>query len=513
MLSGKRQKTTPDTREQDIQALLHELQVYHLELEVQNEELYRSQEELEQERMRFKRLFDLAPVGYFILSNVCVILECNDTGLGMLDVGRARTIGKRFTHFLEKNESDSFYHFIRKVITTQKSQTVQLKIFSGNDTFLHAQVEGTAITDPATGEMQCYLAVVDITEKINAAMQQREMKERMEMALAASSTGTWGINMRSKAVEVDDFAKVILGLAAGKFDGKYKSFINLVHPGDRDKVDEQLQRAMHNEKDVSIEFRIQADDKLRHVEARAHMMSEYTSGPYFAGTVTDITERKMLEDETIKMRMNQQREILKAVFDTQENERKRISIALHDSVGQLLYATKISLDLDGTVTDPFPQIKKASQLLDNAIKETRDISFQLIPSILNDFGLEAAVDEMIKRVSTPTLKISFTYTGIDPRFEASAEIFIFRILQELVNNIMKHSKATEASIELYKNRNRLFIRVSDNGIGFNSKDEAQRNGTGIYSIRNRVSLYNGSLSIESGEGKGTQVTVILDDLK
>lgn len=511
ILAGNDHRKNDKTAHPEVERLLHELQVYQLELELQNEELRRAQEEVENERMRFKSHYELAPAGYFILNTLCVVDDCNNTGLAMVGQDRVRMIGWRFISFLVKGDSDLFYQFIHRLNTTGKKQSVQLKMIS-KDSFFYAQVEGAAIIEPISGETKYYIAVVDITDKINAELRQRESKERLEMALAALSTGTWRMHREEKTVELDKFAMEILGTGQEDFAGHYKGLISLVHSEDSSDLDAQLGEAISSQKEIVTEFRVRVAGKIRQVELRGHKLSDYFGVNYFGGTVMDITERRMLEAQATLMRMNQQKDILKAVFETQENERKLISTALHDSVGQLLYATKIDLEHNMELRSPAGAPLKALSTLDMAIKETRDISFMLAPTILLDFGLEPAVAEMINRVSTPWLTFKTGFRGLENRLDPSAEIFIFRISQELINNILKHSKASLAEIDLYQNNTRLYIRVKDNGTGFNA-DAVLSGGTGLSSIRNRVSLYNGSLTIESGKGKGTQVTVVLNDVK
>jgi PAS domain S-box-containing protein len=513
LAAGKKRKAGKlNDPKADIQELLHQLQVYQIELEMQIDELRKSQEELESERRRFKALYDLAPVGYFILDPNCVILDCNNTGTALLGLDRGKIRGKRFPQFVVKNDSEPFYLFIRKLITSKKKQIAQLKILS-QDTFFHAQVEGTLVIDPETGAAQCYLAVIDVSQEIIAELKQREMKERLEMALDASSTGTWGIDIETGKVTLDSFSRTIFGLREIDFHGTYRSLMSLVHTDDRNRVDEHLMKAMRNEEKLQIEFRAKAEaEELLYVEARGHTMELHTGKRYFTGTLMNITAKKKLEEETMQMRMNQQKDLLKAVFDTQENERKRISIALHDSVGQLLYAMKINMDHDSALVDSNPTVKKTYGLLEQAIKETRNISFHLVPSILKDFGLQAAVNEMIKRISTPGLTVVAKFTGFDSKLDLNSKTFVFRILQELTNNIMKHSHASSASIELQRNKDKLRILAIDNGIGFNT-DIAIENGTGICSIRNRLSLYNGTLDIVSGKGNGTKVTILLNGVR
>lgn len=221
-----------------------------------------------------------------------------------------------------------------------------------------------------------------------------------------------------------------------------------------------------------------------------------------------VKARKKLEAETTQLKLDQQKAILNAVLATQEEERRRIAESLHNGVGQLLYAAKLNLErLSKEKPTNSENSALLTELLDEAIRETRTISFELTPRILEDFGLETALQELLKRISGPNLKISL-HTNHLRRFSAGIEIAVYRIIQELINNIIKHAKATMAALEVTCSRNKLAITVKDNGIGFDEKSLALKTkGIGLTSIQNRVKLLNGELTIETAPSQGTEVTI------
>jgi PAS domain S-box-containing protein len=502
--AGLTKNTKTFLTERSIRELLHELEVYQVELEMQNDELRISQELLEKERMRFAGLFNLAPVGYFILDKAAVIQECNDTGLAMLAATRNRITGMRFLSFVMPEDSDIFYGLFRKLLLMQTPQTCQLKMRSPALNMFYVQVEGKAIRDPLSQTVYYYFALVDVTEKRKNEIEQRKIKEQLQMALTASSTGTWHIYPKSKKLSLDKFAARILGLKKEGFEGPYDLLFNIIHPDDLKAAMAALQKAMSNSSNLDAVFRIITDSgSIRYIEIKGHMNAEEQDENFFSGIIIDITAKKKQEEDAQELSLIQQKNILKAVIETEENERARISNALHDSVGQLLYAIGINLEKSGS---DHPSAKNAVKLLNQAIAETRNISFELAPSILTDFGLEVALKEMIDRVSLPDLQLSIKFSGWMQRLKPATEIFIFRIIQELVNNIIKHSKATVGNITISRKKDVIQVKVNDNGIGFSTKERAH-NASGFYSIKNRLALYNGTLKIDSKKNAGTTVTV------
>jgi signal transduction histidine kinase len=196
------------------------------------------------------------------------------------------------------------------------------------------------------------------------------------------------------------------------------------------------------------------------------------------------------------------------VLTAEENERKRMSEALHDSVGQLLYGVKLQLSQLNSSGQP-DVTKQINDLLDTAIRETRNLSFELSPAILVDFGLKDALEELARRLSLPNFHIVPDVKGFRGRLDLTLETYIFRIVQELINNCMKHANATSVQINININK-KITIEVIDNGQGFLVKTTGKPKGTGFSSIRNRISVYNGSFHVDSEPGKGTQVKVVLN---
>jgi len=225
--------------------------------------------------------------------------------------------------------------------------------------------------------------------------------------------------------------------------------------------------------------------------------------------VRDVTERNRLAEEATRQRLRRQQEVLAAILTTQESERKRIAEALHNGLGQLLYATKLSLERDGQITRTHGPLK----LLDEAIRTTRTISFELTPGVLEDFGLRTALETLAKRLAPANLAVRLHLVGFDSgRLPSSFEITVYRTVQELLNNVMKHAEATEVEVHVAWEDGHLFVSVEDNGQGFDPATLAEQplTGIGLAGVRNRVALLGGQLSVNSRLGQGTIVSFELD---
>jgi PAS domain S-box-containing protein len=225
--------------------------------------------------------------------------------------------------------------------------------------------------------------------------------------------------------------------------------------------------------------------------------------------VRDVTARNQLAEEATQQRLRQQQEVLGAILTTQESERKRIAEALHNGLGQLLYATKLGLERGGQTACTHGPLK----LLDEAIRTTRTISFELTPGVLEDFGLRIALESLVNRLAPAVLPVGLHLAGLDDaRLPAAVEITVYRTVQELLNNVMKHAQATEVQVHVAREDGHLFVSVEDNGRGFDPATLAEEPlvGIGLAGVRNRVALLGGQLSVKSRLGQGTIVSFELN---
>jgi two-component system NarL family sensor kinase len=229
----------------------------------------------------------------------------------------------------------------------------------------------------------------------------------------------------------------------------------------------------------------------------------------------DITPIRKAEAKLREMKENQKLEIFKACISTEEEERKRVAEDLRNGIGQLLYAVKINLKEVGSaraINNPmgFQQsIQYTDKILGEAITEIRRLSHQMTPSILEDFGLAETINELCKQVSSE-IKINCKMIGLESRFANYFEVSVYRIIQELLLNAVRHAEASEVNVELKLNEAWLNVIVNDNGLGF-IPDEAIKKGLGLARLLNKVSLLNGSSKIECDHG--TKVFISLPIVK
>ena len=222
----------------------------------------------------------------------------------------------------------------------------------------------------------------------------------------------------------------------------------------------------------------------------------------------DITEPEQQRAETTRLQLRQQQLVLSAILTTQEEERRRIAEALHNGVGQLLYATRLHL----TQLPDSEALRAGQQLLQEAIRATRNISFELTPRILEDFGLPTALRELADRVPVSLLRLSLQLEGLadeDAPLPSAVQMAAYRIVQELLNNVMKHAQARQVMLLVAQQPGQLRIRIHDDGVGFMPAPVPTSGGIGLAGIRNRVELLGGRLAVESAPNEGTTISIEL----
>ncbi len=204
-----------------------------------------------------------------------------------------------------------------------------------------------------------------------------------------------------------------------------------------------------------------------------------------------------------------QLKVINATIDAKEAERKTIAEILHDSVSALLSSVNLHLQAaKSQLKNKVPvEINKAQEILGEASTKIRDLSHELISSVLIKFGLAFAVHDLCEKYSNSKLEFISDDNGIK-RYNQKFEIKIYNIIEELINNILKHSEAKNASITLIeRNGDKLLIQIIDDGKGFNVKNARKKEGLGLSHIDARIRIMQGVFNINSKKGEGTSIFI------
>ena len=217
-------------------------------------------------------------------------------------------------------------------------------------------------------------------------------------------------------------------------------------------------------------------------------------------------ERELEAQKVRELEKQQKLVALNATFKGQEEERIRIAKDLHDGLGTTLAAVKMRIEAWDNASKETDFRSATTEMVDNAYGEVRRIAHNMSPYTLNKFGLVKSVEKLCEEIrSSGKIDTSFQALRVTASLPALKEAMIYRILQELMNNILKHAKATEVQLQLAQHEDSLEITVEDNGVGFDP--QAVHDGIGMQSIRSRVDALEGTLDIASDPGEGTSTMI------
>ena len=229
-----------------------------------------------------------------------------------------------------------------------------------------------------------------------------------------------------------------------------------------------------------------------------------------------FARKKILAQELEKsaMKLANQKRVFQATIETQEEERNRIAQDLHDDISAKLNVVNLHANMlmEGKLSQEESQtaLSNIIGVTNRVLNSSRQIAHNLLPPILEKFGLFAALEELMEEFST-TKKLIITYDiNYEIALNKKQELHLFRIMQELLNNSIKHGKATRAFVEIKEDLDTLQINYTDNGIGFQVKQALRQNGLGLKNIKSRLAMLDGHLNIKSQQGKGASFHITLN---
>lgn len=308
------------------------------------------------------------------------------------------------------------------------------------------------------------------------------------------------VNRRSEILSINH-----VQLGYSKADVIGKSVYHFISPDKKALLKKQITRLLRTGESFDFEDRISGPDG-----SIAWFYSVY--GPIFDSR-GKVCEYMIITHNITPMKQAQHR-LLTAMIDGQEAERRRVSAELHDGLGQYISAIQLSLQ---KMEDECRQLGNdnlkqsyhtITTLVSKASDEVKAIARNLAPPRIEEFGLVAAIEDFCEQVkATGKLRLYFKHKGITTRPAPNLEINLYRIIQELLNNVMKHAKATRCSVQLTVTGKQVMLKVTDNGKGFNAARKAT--GLGLQSIRARVKVHKGTVQFTSAKGKGTTVVVTI----
>jgi two-component system sensor histidine kinase UhpB len=334
----------------------------------------------------------------------------------------------------------------------------------------------------------------------------------LNMALESAGIGTWVFDLAGNKIYFDDTSSRILGFKDVRCNRTKKEFLDRIHTDDRVRVSKVFFNSGKKRVDIDTDLKaVWENGTVRFLIAKAKVITNVKGFPVrLIGLLLDITEQKHTENE-LKSSLKQLQQTAHHIEEVREKERLSISRELHDDLGQALTAVKIDLSaIKQNVTDMATVLllNRASALVSDTIKKVQSLTSQLRPQIIDDLGLETAIEWYTKEFEQRS-RISIILDLVcDVKIPSDDSLIIFRILQEALTNIARYSGATTAKIMLGKKGRNIVFSISDNGVGITEDKLNSGQSFGIIGMKERAAALGGTLKIFRDDNQFTVVSLI-----
>jgi PAS domain S-box-containing protein len=510
---------------EEVAKLVHELRVHQIELKMQNDELRRIQAELEKARDRYVHLYDFAPTAYLTVDEKDAVAEANLTAATLLERPRSALVGMMFSRFVHRDDQDVWYLHRKRLLETGDFQAFQIRLVKNDGDMFYVTLECMLVEESQSGLKAIRISATEITELKEAEEKLRQSEEKYRTLFESLDAGCCVIEMRIEPDQPLDYRFIEINKA---FE-RQSTLTNAKGKWMRDLRPDHEESWFEIYRDVALTGQpVWFEHFGRELNNRWFALNAFRIGPAQQQRVAvlfyDITDRKKAEEALQHLnaaleqqvaertalaegRAKQLQSMAIELIETEERERRRFADLLHEDLQQMLASARFQLQAVSVDKSADPKLQPVIRILEESIAKSRRLTHELSPPVMHHGSLSSAMEWLSGQMNEHFgLNVHLEAENIPEVKNSSVKVFIFRAVQELLFNIVKHAGVKNANILLSGKDSHLDVTVSDQGKGFD-KEELDRSktkkGYGLISIRERARYIGGDLKIESQPGQGS----------
>lgn len=473
-------------------------------------ELKEKERQLAQEKNLLRTLIDHIPDYIYVKDRNLRHIINNKANVRLIGaISEEETLGKTSAEYFGESDNRFLENDLKVLATGEPLFTEETLTVPGSNELYWLLTTKVPLKNEKNEVIGIVGVSKDITERKRFEESLRQSNERYRIVAKATNDAIWDLNMSTSEILWNEGLRAIFGYSSTLTT--YEWWKSKVHPEDIDRIIDSRQQALQqNIAAWNDEYRfLDSEGVYRIVLDHAYILADQDGHPYrIIGAMMDNTERFQLQEELEKQKLDRQRQITEATIRAQEKERTELGRELHDNINQILTTSKIYIEMAREEPEIREEVlEKSYMYVSSAIEEIRSLSKSLVPPSLGDIGLKEAILEMIQRINeTQKVKMSLRTSGLnDVYLNSDLKLMVYRIVQEQLNNVLKHSKADKAEITVTVVRKNLNIIIRDDGVGFDQAIRAR--GIGLNNIMSRAELHHGSVLIDSSPGNGCTLKV------
>lgn len=473
------------------------------------------EDQLRQTENLLRTVLNSVPITIFATDETGVFTLSEGKGLESMGLKPGQLVGHPAL------EMYSFVRIMQEGGQQTSGQEVIDRALAGETLTVFVQMQGADFEThigpvrDTTGQITGMVGIaLDISERRQAEQALKESEQRLQLLTESIPDMIWSASPDGVSDYYNESFLKYLGKTLDEMHGW--AWVNTLHPEDREKSIAAWTEAIKKGKNYEAEFRIRraADGEYRWHLGRATPLRDPTGKILrWYGTCTDIDEKKRAETK-LRDASERLQSLSRRQLQLQESERRAIARELHDQIGQMLTALRVTLEMS-TQLPPDQAVRKSEQakgIVDELLTRVSSLSLQLRPPILDDLGLLPALAWHVHQYEEQTgTAVDLKHRGLKgKRFDSQLETTTYRIVQEALTNSARHARATHIEIDIRVSIELLSLSIRDNGDGFDpTAPPRHTQSSGLSGMRERASLVGGTFQIESKPGQGTRLSIEL----